>query len=29
MEDSIRKMLLPLNCGNLELQPYAVIDGKN
>ena len=29
MEDSIRKMLLPLNCGDLELQPYAVIDGKN
>ena len=29
MTGSIRKMLLPLNCGKPELHPYVVIDGKN
>ena len=29
MNGSIREMLAPLNCGELDLTPYAVIDGKN
>ena len=29
MNGSIREMLAPLNCGKLDLTPYAVIDGKN
>ena len=29
MTESIQKMLAPLNCGKLNLTPYAVIDGKN
>ena len=29
MNEVIGKMLAPLNCGSLQLVPYAVIDGKN
>ena len=28
MTESIKRMFAPLNCGDLNLTPYAVIDGK-
>ena len=28
MTESIQEMLAPLNCGKLNLNPYAVIDGQ-